>query len=383
MNKILRGLLSLLLIFCCIFAVCACDSPAAPTEENNGLEEPAELSTVCLNVAENLSSSDQSKKVFRTRNRTFVRNNGLACDLTCSGIAFNVLCKGEMRVKFTTDADVYFTVYIDGVRRQERLLVEKEKSGTFIAVAQFDSYGAREIAIIKQSQYPMALCEINEVEILGSFGQRPAQSERFLEFYGDSVLNGSNIYTGGTSVKTSDGTLAFGYLAALSLQADCNIVGRGGMGLYPKDTSTEGMNEIWDRCGTARGNGSPYYDFGRMPDAVVVELGNNDCLSDSYTDERYTQSIKEMVLNLRSVYGEDVKIIWCYGYLSLVNAKWGVAKKALDGLNENGSILYCPLPNCALSKEDGGDGYHPNVEMSADIAAALAEFIGENIYGDQ
>ena len=94
MNKILRGLLSLLLIFCCIFAVCACDSPAAPTEENNGLEEPAELSTVCLNVAENLSSSDQSKKVFRTRNRTFVRNNGLACDLTCSGIAFNVLCKG-------------------------------------------------------------------------------------------------------------------------------------------------------------------------------------------------------------------------------------------------------------------------------------------------
>ena len=342
-------------------------------------KEPENLSSVTLNVSENLNGS-QSQRVFRTVGRTFERNGALACDFTCTGVKFTAACKGAVSVSFNTTADCYFTVYIDGVRIEERLYVAKNIGGGFLTVADFDTYGTREIWVVKQSQYAMAYCEIVEVSLTGSFGKRPEEQSRFIEFYGDSVLNGSNIHTGGTSVVTSDGTLSYGFTTALALNADCNIIGRGGMGLYTKDGSTDGMNEVWDLCGGKSSPGVVNYDFGRVPDAVVVELGINDNISDYYTDARYKTSIREMVLNLRSVYGDDITIIWCYGYHETINATWEIAKEVLDSMNGNNSILFCQLPNCALPKTQGGDGYHPNVEMSREIAQVLTAFIEENIY---
>ena len=365
------------LMILCFAGGCGGGAPAGGEGEK---KEPETLTAVCLDVLGNASSSDQSQRVFRPIGRTFSRNGGLACDLTCTGVAFRAAGKGAIRVSFTTSAVCYFSVYVDGVRSELRLEVNPSKNGEFITAADFPEYGEREIRLVKQSQYAMAYCEINRVEIVGSFGRRPAEKSRFLEFYGDSVLNGSNIHTGGTSVATSDGTLSFGYTAALALDADCNVVGRGGMGLYPKDGSTDGMNQIWDLCGGTASPDVGHYTFGRMPDAVVVELGINDCISDYYTDKRYAESIGEMVFNLRSVYGEDLKIVWCYGYHETLNAKWNVAKAALDGLNGGGHIFYCPLPYCALQKQEGGDGYHPDVKISREMAAALAAFIEEHIY---
>lgn len=349
------------------------------TSVEDTLQEPEVLTEVSINVAENIQASKQSDRVVRTMGRTFFRNGGLACDFSCTGIKFTAACKGVVSVAFTTSANCYFTVYIDGVRVSERLLVQSKDNGKPIAVAEFEEYGEREISIVKQSQYAMALCEINEVKLLGSFGKRPAQKERFIEFYGDSILNGSNIYMGGTSTATSDATYAFGYLTALALNADCNIIGRGGMGLYPKDSSTDGMNEIWEYCGGTTSN-APLYDFGRTPDVVVVELGCNDVVSDRYTDARYKESIRVMVDNLRGIYGNEMKIIWCYGLNATMDEKWPLVKETLDGLNADGNILYCLLPNASLSKAEGGDGWHPNQEMSKDIADSLTDFIEKNIY---
>ena len=85
-------------------------------------------------------------------------------------------------------------------------------------------------------------------------------------------MNGSNIYKGGTSVTSTDGTLAFGYMAALALNADCNIIGRGGMGLYPKDSGTEGMNEIWNLTSSAKAPGAQEYDLSRTRYPYMEEI---------------------------------------------------------------------------------------------------------------
>ena len=334
---------------------------------------PEDISYTSLRVADNLS-------VFRSEGRTFTRYGGLACDLSCTGIRFNANCVGKVSVRFRVSANCYFTVYINGERMPERLLVTEADLGSFVEIADIEEYGAYEIAIAKQSQYPMAYCEIAEVQVYGTFGKKPAQRKRFIEFYGDSVLNGSNIHTGGTSVVTSDATLAYGYLTARALNADCNIIGRGGMGFYPKDSKTDGMNEIWDLCG---GKSSPevaYYDFGRVPDCVVVQLGVNDIISDYYTDKRYQTSIKELIFNLRSVYGEDIRMVWCINYHERYREKWDVVQQAIEEVNDSGTILFCELPDCALPKDKGGDGWHPNVKMSYEVAEVLTDFINENIY---
>ena len=348
------------------------------------LKEPETLETIVYNVAEKVVSSNQQQRTFRQIGRTFISESDdkvLRCDFTCTGIAFNAICKGAVRVKFWTNNDCYFTVYIDGVRVAERLFVGADDSNSFLTVANFEEYGQREIRLVKQSQYPFAYCGIADVEITGSFGKRPAQKDRFIEYYGDSILNGSNIYKGGTSVTSTDGTLSFGYMSALALNADCNIIGRGGMGLYAKDSATEGMNEIWNLTSSAKAPGVQEYDFSKIPDVVVVELGCNDVLSSRYMDARYKEAIGVMIDNIRSAYGNEMKIIWCYGYNDQMDEKWEtLVKPTLDALNTYGTILYCELPTAPLDKSLGGDGLHPDVEIAGRMATAMAEFIEENIY---
>ena len=357
-------------------------SGASSEVQDSTLKEPETLEETTVNVAENVVLANQQARLFRQIGRTFIAESDsktLRCDFTCTGIAFNVVCKGDVKVKFWASAECYFTVYIDGVRMQERLHVKGSDSNSFITVASFDTYEAREIRLVKQSQYAFAYSGISDVQILGSFGKRPKQKERFIEYYGDSALNGSNILKGGTSVKSTDGTLAFGYMSALALNADCNIIGRGGMGLYPKNSSTEGLNEIWNLTSSSKAPGVQEYDFSRTPDVVVVVLGGNDVSSDRYTPQRFKESIQVMIENIRSIYGNDMKIVWCYGYSKSKMDYWDIEKAALDEVND-GTIMYCPITCIAIPKSEGGDGLHTDVAGGAVQGAELAQFLEENIY---
>lgn len=370
----------ILMSLCLCFSVCGCNGGNGGnggSGASDSLKEPEVLETVALNIVDNLKGKT-GKRVFRTEGRTFYRDGGLACDLSCTGVRFTALCKGEIFVKFNVSSECYFTVYVNGERQKERIGV-RAPDVNFVKIAEIEEYGEYEIAVVKQSQYPMAYCELVEVQLSGAFGTRPAQRERFIEFYGDSLMNGSNIYKGGTSAATSDATLAFGYVTALALNADCNIIGRGGMALNRHGT-TDGMLEIWGLCGGVSSPEVAQYGFDRQPDCVVVEIGDND-YNANHVPNKFRQGVKEMIINLRSVYGEDVKIIWCHSYNDTARKVWdSVAKATLDELNANGTIYYCPIPENCCSKADGGDGVHPDVEGAANMAAALTQFIEENIY---
>ena len=354
------------------------ESSEKESVESESINDTENLSTVNVNLAENIYGSS-NKRFFRPIGRTFERNNGLACDLSCTGVRFVVFCAGEIKVKFNVSAECYFTVYLNGERVEERVVVRQGDSGTFRTVATIDDYGKYDIEIVKQSQYPMAYCEIVEVELKGSFERRPSERERFIEFYGDSILNGSNIYKGGTSAVTSDATMAFGYLTARSLNADCNIIGRGGMAIY-RNGKTDGLADIWDLCGGTESPEVKTYGFGRVPDCVVVEIGTNDYLSSDYTAERYKMAVKEIITDLLSVYGQDIKIIWCYGYNEYVDATFELTQKAIKELNLTESILLCEMPYCALSKAEGGDGVHPDVNLANEMANVLIDFLNLNVY---
>jgi hypothetical protein len=222
----------------------------------------------------------------------------------------------------------------------------------------------------------MATTELKQVKINGTFADElPAEKEMFFEFYGDSILNGSNIFMGGTSAATSDGTQGFGWLTAQAFNADCNIIGCGGLGLSLSGSDFV-MSDVWNLNGSLKVNGVTKYKFERTPTAVIVELGVNDEVRGA-NEATYKAAVLEFVEKIRNKYDEDVPIVWVYGYYEKDCWEW--TKEALDGRynGEVDNIYYCELSPSNIPKSEGGDGIHPNVETSKVMAEELIAFLKE------
>ncbi len=310
--------------------------------------------------------------VFKTVGRTYTRNGGLACDFSCTGIEFNAYCEGDIYLNVRTTAQAYLTVYIDGVRSEERISVTA--SEPWVRVAYDLDRGEHTVMIVKQSQFNMATLILDQVKISGEFKDKPADRELFLEFYGDSILNGSNVYGGGTSVKTSDATYGFGWIASQALGADCNIIGHGGLGVV-KSKNAYNMVDLYKLAGSARLTDVPEYDFARTPDAVIIELGINDYVNGGLKNDpdTYAEGVRTLIANLRAKYGKDVPIVWMYGYRSDAKDFWTTTKATLDSIiaEGDGNIHYCKVSTHAAVN----DNYHPDVNTAKIIGKDVAVFL--------
>ena len=138
-KMILKGLAVMLCLNFIFFSSFGCggndsfltesQSDLVESVESDSVVESEELSTVSVNVAENVYGST-NKRYFRPIGRTFERNSGLACDFSCTGVRFSALCVGEIKVKFNVSAECYFTVYVNGERQDDRVAVRKGDAGS-------------------------------------------------------------------------------------------------------------------------------------------------------------------------------------------------------------------------------------------------------------
>ena len=318
------------------------------------------------------TTTERVNPTFRTVGRTYIRESGLACDFAGTGIRFTADCEKSVFVKVSSDKNLYFTVYIDGVRLDSRVSVRKDTADTWICIAKGLSKGVHEIELVKQSQFTQATCKILEVGVIGEFGNAPEERDYFIEVYGDSIANGSNILGGGTSMSSTDATKAFAWLAAKALNTDCSLIGCGGLGLVASDVDFV-MSDIWDLCGSNELEGTPKHDFSRIPDIVVIELGVNDVAHGSPENTpAYQAAVKALIESIREKYGNDVPIVWLYGYHAednFDNTKPII--EALGGIDAN--IYTCAMPESSVSPNNGGDGYHPNEETTVSLTERLIE----------
>ena len=312
--------------------------------------------------------------IFLPLGRTYERSGGLACDFTCTGVRFNAYCEGDIYVKLNTSAATYFTAYVDGERQDGRIYADGSSKG-WICIARGISKGEHEIMLVKQSQFTMATTELLEVKLSGEFKQKPAERELFIEFYGDSILNGSNVYLGGTSATTSDGTRGFGWIAAEELGADCNIIGRGGLGLANPSSGGYSMLDLYDLSGAYGKSGVPKYDFARKPDAIVVELGINDNVQGGgISAEAYEKAIADFIGIMREKYGADVPIVWLDGYHDKnYGSNMRAAIERLGG--ESAKLYVCNTTKCYLTSSQGGDGWHPDVANAQRLGKEVATYL--------
>ena len=372
-KRIFIGFLALSLMFGlvgCNLPFLSPDPTEAPTAPPT--EPEIELTQQTIDILTNTETA------FRTLGRTYERDSGLACDLSCTGIEFTALCEGDIYLCVRATKQAYFTVYIDGERSEDRISISPDLP--VARIADDLDYGEHTIMVVNQSQYAFATLILDDIILTGELREKPADRDLFIEFYGDSSLHGSNVYKGGTSVESSDATYAFGWIAAQQLGADCSLIGRGGLGLV-KSSLSYGMLDIYDLCGDISLKNVPDYDFARKPDAVVIRLGSNDYINGGLasTPDVYAAGVKTFIGNLREKYGADVPIVWTYGHTNTGDDFWDVTEAALDSLKAEGDnrLYYCKVSVASCPKSEGGDGRHPDMKRAEKMGEEVAQFLAE------
>lgn len=386
--KRLSSLLALLLALLILLSACQEAPPITNSETESSSETESQRSETESDPPvwkeQTLNILDNSPSIFLPVGRTYGRDDALACDNSCTGIRFVAECEGSVSIYAKSILrpgfpKIYFTLYINGERIDTRFTVTEELE--WITLAEDLPKATYEFELVKQSQYHMGTAELLEVNLTGIFHKAPEQRSLFIEYYGDSIVNGSNVHKGAkTNEETSDATLAYGWLSAQALDADCSIVGRGGLSLSV-ETEMDIMDDLFDICGSSLHSDVPKYDFARTPDVVVVNMGCNDGVKAASVDA-FKERVAELITNIREKYGDDIRIVWIYGYRNDAKEYWEHIQEVMENMGgEYGNLYACQVSVCYIPKSEGGDGYHPDVANAAIMAEEVTDFL-RNLLND-
>lgn len=279
------------------------------------------------------------------------------------------------------DNAVYFTVYINGARQTERLKFETGSSSQLIANG-LESTETYTIKIVRETEekYGNFTARSVSMEYHGKLGAKPADKKLHIEFIGDSVTCGlgslcgylaedgvtvSDKQTGKCGVTTAetalceDATNSYAYLAAQTLNADCSVVSKSGLGI----TETWGNEPALEYY-------NKQYNKNISPDLVVINLGTNDW-GTSADITSFKNGVKALINKVRELRGANVKIIWTTGLMG--NAYKEYTAIAINELGYDNVYHFT-----GLTEGRGGHNGHPTKEQAAVAAKELVNFIVDN-----
>ena len=312
--------------------------------------------------------------------------NGIACDWTASGIEFTADCEGEVVVGLTStkstassgyDGDSYFTVYVDGVRQDERLeAVSGEES--LLTLASGLEKGTHTFRLLKQSHVAHSKTVITSISLKGTIGERPADRKAYIEFYGDSITCGYGVASeyvrrvnglANNDAYYCDGTKAYAFLAAEELDVDYSMVSVSGWRLAGTSASipiTCYPYINWNR-------NSQKYDFtSRVPDLVVINLGTND-YSAKIGEATFGADMETWIKRIRSDYGKaDLPFVFVVNSMS--DGYQGTIKSKLTEMGGEAAGLYV----MTTVQDRRGLSNHPTCAGQKKTAELLSKFIRDN-----
>lgn len=279
------------------------------------------------------------------------------------------------------DNAVYFTVYINGARQTKRLKFETGSSSQLIANG-LESTETYTIKIVRETEekYGNFTARSVSMEYHGKLGAKPADKKLHIEFIGDSVTCGlgslcgylaedgvtvSDKQTGKCGVTTAetalceDATNSYAYLAAQTLNADCSVVSKSGLGI----TETWGNEPALEYY-------NKQYNKNISPDLVVINLGTNDW-GTSADITSFKNGVKALINKVRELRGANVKIIWTTGLMG--NAYKEYTAIAINELGYDNVYHFT-----GLTEGRGGHNGHPTKEQAAVAAKELVNFIVDN-----
>lgn len=383
MKRKFRLFLWMLCLSICLIPLISCsgnggENPgSAESESTDGQEPtlepgPVEPPKPVEPQGENYLLSDVADQV-RLLGRCAVADGAVTCDFTVSGFEVNVNATGSMTLTLDATAQTYFTVFVDGKRQEKRLSVSAGENMQ-VELASFAQPGSHHIRVLKQTEAQKSLCLLKSLTFQGDLLERPADREWLIEFIGDGISCGYSNYhcidgtPGAESADYQDGTIAYPFLTAKALNADCSVIGFGGMGLT---AGTAGYNaaDVYSKRSYLRSQ-TEDYDFARKPNLIVIDLGTNDalCLSQT-TKEEVKTAVKELIATVRALNGEYIPIVWSYNMMNNGCADW--IKDAIKELGGEDNRLFM----CELTRNNDAGDAHPSEYAHQSSADKLAAFI--------
>ena len=311
----------------------------------------------------------KNREHFKRYGRMQELKNGLTCDFTASGVEFCGIMQGDVVISLSCSADTYFTVYVDGVRQEERFYANL--STQVLCVASLLEAGEQHIKVVKQTEAQWALCVLKSVSLTGFLYPAPTEREFLIEFIGDSITCGyGNLGNPSTPVAgialMQDGTQTFAYLTAEALDVDYNMVSCSGIGIAKGWTS---VNELtfYQRASHYRDETISYHGSSRTPDLIVINLGTND-QDRGCEEEAFKSGMRELVTYIRDLYGSDVPIVWMYNMMTYGCFTW--ARAVIEEFGGENANIY----TLQLTPNKLGAGNHPSLEAHYEASAQLTQF---------
>lgn len=383
----MNRMIAMILLFTCLLSCVACSDrdtsqagtePVSETESeitNQTQEEPTVLEMKKYLIKDCL-------RYLKTYGRTEQIAGGITCDFTASGIEFSAYMQGEVimevavenqTVESAKNDDIYFTVFIDGVRSETRPMARRART-TALKVAEFSEAGEHTVRVLKQSESKNGLCTIKSLTFAGNFREAPKAADYYIEFIGDSITSGyGNLCADGTAnpEKTvyKDGTQAFAFLTAQSLGTDFSMISCSGVGVAAGWRPML-AKELFSAQSYYRAKDTAYTPA-RTPDLVVINLGTND-KSKNISADAFLAEARALINLVRSTYGENVKIVWAYGMMGDGFQAQVRSLIADMGGAENG--LY----TVELVQDHSGGASHPSAKMHNTASKQLARFIRDH-----
>ena len=259
----------------------------------------------------------------------------------------------------------YYTVYIDGVRQENRLSGSSANAVTLILGKNLEA-GVHTFRILKQTYVKQARVTFKTLTINGKLIETaPAQKEHYIEFIGDSITCGHGVVGPDGSAASMDGTATFAFNAAEKLGADFSMICVDGIGVV-KGYQPEIIGDVYEYTCKYRSSKTKY-DFARKPDVVVINLGTNDATFASNSNT-FKQKVTDLINTVRDKNG-NLPVLWVYNSMRADYREH--AKAAIDALGGESAGLYMVE---FVANASGGNG-HPSAASHISNGNLLADYI--------
>jgi hypothetical protein len=282
----------------------------------------------------------------------------------------------------------YFDVVVDGAVQSAPLVVSGN-SQSFNVAANL-SPGAHTIELLKRTEANLGVVRFEGFTFTGGSGllPPPRANKHLIEVIGDSAIDGFGVLgdrttcSGGDPPETNDARQSFGQAAADALGADLMLSAYSGKGIQVNETEADNdvFPKIWTR--TLPESGSSMWDFSKIPDAVVIELGGVDMDGLSSPPGGFQGAYDDFVGKVRARYPNAYVwlIVWSQIKETPVGertAMKGVLDAIVAGRKNAGDarIFSFVLPEADYMNDETGCEAHANAAHEQAMGALMASEI--------
>ncbi len=211
----------------------------------------------------------------------------------------------------------------------------------------------------------------------GTFLAPPAHKKLRLEYFGDSITNGSgngHPHEIPVAVHLDDGYMSYAGISARMLDAEYHTLAMCGIGVL-QDTLGN-INGLPAHFYGTLGKDSKPWDFKQyIPHGVVINLGQND-YSSPIEDNKYIEAYIGFIKDILEQYPEAY-VFCCIGTMN--NKNLNSVSKVVSYFNQNGNckVYLADLGLIHPEVEGWGGAFHPGFQTHYRMGLDLARFISE------